>query len=83
MDPFSMVAVIVTVGVVGGIVNNWIKHRGKALSPAAAPPDPGVQRELAALRQRVAALEAIVTEPSFELRRQIERLEPRATQHER
>lgn len=83
MDLFSMVTTIVVVGVVGGTVNTWIKHRARTVAVPPAQPDPAVQRELIELRQRVAALEAIVTEPAFELRRQIEELEPRRGSHAR
>lgn len=78
MDPFSMVVVIVLISVGGRIASNWIKLRQQELtlrqSSSGASGD-AAQREIAALRERVATLERIVTDPAYDLKRQIQALD--------
>lgn len=83
MDVFSMVFGIVLVGTLGSLFGQALRNRSKALdlqlkqgaAPAGLEQHAGMQRELAQLRERVAALEAIVTEPSYELKRKFRELE--------
>jgi hypothetical protein len=74
MDPFSMVTAIVVVSVAGGTIRTWLKTRGQRASAAADGSERALQMEIADLRRRVATLESIVTEPSFELKQQIDQL---------
>lgn len=77
MDVFTMVVALVFITTVGGMVNRWLKQNeqrsGQRLSGITTSAD-AQQREIEALRARVATLEAIVTDPKFELRRKIESL---------
>lgn len=83
MDVFSMVLGVVTISVAGGLLGQHLKNRGKALDLQLKQGDTSMgrdqqqslQREVAQLRERVAALEAIVTEPSYELKHQFRKLE--------
>ena len=73
-----MVTSVVLISALGGVANQALKTRQAALQnrPTATGSDPeALLREIASLRQRVAALEAIVTEPSFELQRKFRDLE--------
>jgi len=77
MDVFTMVVAIVLITTLGTAMNRWLKlnerRQGERLSASAAHVE-AQSREMEALRQRVATLEAIVTDPSFDLRRKIEAL---------
>jgi hypothetical protein len=83
MDVFTMVLGVVTISVAGGLIGQNLKNRGKALdlqlkqggAPIAAEQQQSLQREVAQLRERVAALEAIVTEPAFDLKHEFRKLE--------
>lgn len=83
MDVFSMVFGVVLVGTVGSLLGQSQRNRGKALdlqlkqgvAPVAGEQQQTLQREVAQLRERVAALEAIVTEPSYELKHKFRELE--------
>lgn len=78
MDPFSMVVAIVLISVGGRTLSNWIKLRQQQLAMRQQGSIAGAdsqQRELAALRERVATLERIVTDPGYDLKRQIQALD--------
>lgn len=76
MDPFSMVVTIVLISVAGKLIGNYLKLRQQELAARGAPGmDASTERELAALRERVATLERIVTEPAYDLKRQFHELE--------
>lgn len=77
MDVFTMVTAIVVVSVVGNTLSTWFKTRQRNDDRQGEQERQALQREIAELRQRVATLESIVTEPAFDLRRQIDNLEPR------
>lgn len=68
MDVFTFVVVVVIVGCATSLATTWIKSRHDA--PGRAAPE-----ELEALRRRIEALEEIVTDRSFELKRELDRLE--------
>ncbi len=77
MDVFTMVVAIVLITTLGTAVNRWLKlseRRQGELGAIASSHAASQASEIAALRQRVATLEAIVTDPSFDLRRKIEAL---------
>lgn len=73
MGPFGMVVLIVLIAVTAGLVRDWIRHRD---SRPAAEDSPELLDELAQLRRRVEALEAIVTDGREDLRRRFRDLEP-------
>lgn len=76
MDPFSMVVTIVLISVAGKLIGNYLKLRQQELAARAAQGiGSDAQRELAALRERVATLERIVTDPGYDLKRQFQDLE--------
>lgn len=76
MDPFSMVVTIVLISVAGKLVGNYLKLRQQEVAARTAQDIGGeAQRELAALRERVATLERIVTDPGYDLKRQFQELE--------
>jgi len=68
LDVFTFCLIVVVVGCATGIATTWIK--GQQETRAKASPD-----ELRELRRRIEALEQIVTDQSFELKREFERLE--------
>lgn len=75
MDPFTMVVAIVAISVAAGVVSTWLKTRNNAR------PDEGLRAELATTRQdvarlkeRVRALEEIVTDKDRALAEEIRRL---------
>ncbi len=76
MGVFEMVAVIVVVSTLAGLGSRWLKHQERMQSARA--PDRQLEREIELLRERVATLERIVTEPSYDLHRRFDDLrEPR------
>lgn len=73
MSVFTMVAVIVVTTTLGTLIGRWLKLREKAL--AQGPQHAALLAEVQELRERVAVLERIVTEPAYDLKRQIHALE--------
>ena len=71
MGPFEMVVIIVVVAILAGVASDWLKTRRKQLDNGASK---AVKEELRELRERVEALEAIVTDRRAELRREFDRL---------
>jgi hypothetical protein len=74
MGVFEMVVVIVAISCGAGVINNYLKNQRLLRQNA---PSQDVQMELEDLRQRVAALEAIVTDEGYHLTREFDRLERR------
>jgi cell division protein FtsB len=72
MDVFTMVVIIVVVSCGAGVVNNYLKTRRQELRGGAGA---DVQAEIEALKQRIAALEAIVTDDRYHLQRELDQLE--------
>jgi hypothetical protein len=70
VNQYEMVALIVLVACAAGIARSWIKHRAH-LPPA----DPAHDQRVAKLEERVRALEAIVTDQGYDLRKQFKDLE--------
>ncbi len=79
MDVFTMVVAIVAISTVAGLVSRWLKvaERMQAQSQVGSANEQQLRQDIAALRERVATLEQIVTDPGFELKRQIQALETR------
>jgi hypothetical protein len=75
MDVFTMVVVIVAISCLAGIINNYLKNQRLMLKGA---PSENLAGELDELKKRVAALEEIVTDERYELRRELDRLERQA-----
>jgi len=75
MEVFEMVVLIVAIACVAGVINNYLKNQRLRLKGA---PAEDVLAELDAVKQRVAALEEIVTDERYELRRELDRLERQA-----
>lgn len=72
MDVFTMVVIIVVVSCGAGVINNYLKTRRLEQRGGASAE---LQAELEALKQRIAALEAIVTDERYHLQRELDRLE--------
>ena len=72
MEVFTMVVLIVLISCGAGVLNNYLKNRRLAL---ARLPDQDLAAELDRLRQRVAVLEKIVTEPGYHLNQELKQLE--------
>ncbi|MEQ8691029.1 MAG: hypothetical protein RIC89_09385 [Pseudomonadales bacterium] len=72
MDVFTMVVVIVVVSVSAGVLNNYMKVKGRQ---DAAEQDSATLEELDELRQRVEVLEKIVTDKQYQLRSELAELE--------
>lgn len=79
MDVFTMVVAIVAISTVAGLVSRWLKvaERMQSHSQLGSANEQQLRQEIAALRERVVTLEQIVTDPGFELKRQIQALETR------
>ena len=79
MDVFTMVVAIVAISTVAGLVSRWLKvsERMQSQSQLGSANEQQLRQEIAALRERVATLEQIVTDPGFELKRQIQALDTR------
>jgi len=71
MDPFEMVLGIVLITSIAGVINNHLKTKrsGSQIDDL----DERLQR-LEDLEQRVRALESIVTDANFDLRRKLDEL---------
>ena len=72
MDVFTMVAVIVVVVILGRTFNTYLENQraNDELADQA-----GIEAELDELRERVETLEKIVTDPKFQLHRELDALE--------
>jgi hypothetical protein len=75
MEVFTMVVLIVAISCGAGVINNYLKNQRLAHKGA---PSEDVLAELDALKQRVAALEEIVTDERYHLEREFDRLERQA-----
>ena len=72
--PFTMVVLIVIIGVGGGVINNWIKAKRDREAAVGSGEVDSLRREVADLRERVKTLETIATDSERNLSREIERL---------
>lgn len=71
MNPYEMVVVIVFLGVVAGVMNNWIKARGQAGENGLGESE---RRRMDDLEERIRVLEKIVTDRRYDLKEEIRRL---------
>jgi hypothetical protein len=73
MNAYEMVLGIVIVAILGGVLKSWMRGRGPV---ASTPPiDAAQEQRLAKLEERVQALEAVVTDHGYDLRKQFKDLE--------
>jgi hypothetical protein len=71
MDVFTMVVLIVLIAVVGTTVGKYFKARGGAEGRGSAEQE----ARIAKLEARVRALETVVTDHGFDLKRELRELE--------
>lgn len=72
MDIFTFIFLVVVVSCSIPLLKVWMEGRNKQMGNVASD---SVRKELAALRERVEVLEKIVTDKSYEVRREIDALE--------
>lgn len=72
-DVFVMVVLIVLMGVGGGILREHLRGKREAQYHSGVDAE-GLHHEIAALQDRVAVLEQIVTDGKYELRRELDQL---------
>jgi len=75
MEVFTMVVLIVAISCGAGVINNYLKNQRLMQR---SPPNQDLQAEVDDLKERVAALEAIVTDERYHLNREFDRLERQA-----
>jgi len=76
MNSYTMVVVIVIVGVLGNIIMRYLKMREKEITQRAQPPvNDELNARLDKIEKRLQALETIVTDSRFDLDRAFEDLE--------
>lgn len=76
MDVFTMVVALVGIGAIAKMAKSRNK-RLDSIDKRSVFEDEALRREVTALRERVATLEQIVTDPAHDLKRQIQALETR------
>ncbi len=74
MGVFEMVTVIVVIGCLTGVINNYLKTRQKTGAIDSEDVDEAFER-IENLEERIRVLEKVVTDDRYELKQQIERLE--------
>lgn len=74
MSVFEMVAVIVVIGCVTGVINNWLKIRQKSAVIQNDHLDEALDR-IEDLEERIRVLEKVVTDDRYELKRQLDALD--------
>ncbi len=72
MGVFEMIAMIVVVTMAASIATRWFKYLERTQSARDAEGD--LRREVDMLRERVATLERIVTEPTYDLHKRFDDL---------
>ncbi len=70
MDLFLFIFLIVLVGCGSGVANEWLKRR-----PPRERADPGLAKEVDALKSRVETLERIVTDRRYGLEMELDALD--------
>ena len=74
-SPFTMVVLIVLIGVTSGVVTTWLKTREKMrVDPAVDEELHRLRQDVARLNERVRTLEKIATDPEQRLREDFSRL---------
>lgn len=74
MGVFEMVVIVVVIGCVSGVINNYLKIRQKEGGIHSDDVDEAFDR-IDNLEERIRVLEKVVTDDRYELKQQIERLE--------
>lgn len=75
MDPFTMVVAIVAISVGAGVVSNYLKLKANRRGDEATEAEVAAMRaDIAKLKDRVRALEQIVTDNERQLSEEIRRL---------
>lgn len=75
MDVFTMVVVIVVIGCVTSSLDNWVKHKGKAVKNTAQDKELAfLKDEVAYLKDRVRVLEKLATDEDVRLRDEFRRM---------
>ena len=78
MDFWTFVFLVVLVGCSVGIFETWSKSRVK-MREAEGRVNPGSDKRIAGLMERVKVLEEIVTDSRYDLKREIDELEERSS----
>lgn len=73
MGVFEMVAVIVVIGCLTGVINNWLKIRHQNASVQNEDLDEAFER-IENLEERIRVLEKVVTDDRYELKRELDAL---------
>lgn len=74
VDVFEMIVLVVAVSCFAGVVNNWIKTRGKVSAKDLDREFDKRLGEVDELRRRVEVLEKIVTDRSYSVKEELRRL---------
>lgn len=75
MDVFTMVVVIVVMGCVNSISNNWFKHKSKAAKNHAQDSEiDALKADVMRLTERVRVLEKLATDDDARLREEFRRM---------
>ncbi len=75
MNPFEMVVVIVALGVLGGIITQYLDSRSKRQKKVSEQQQTEILQRLEQAEQRIRILERIVTSDDYDLKRQFRDLE--------
>ena len=75
MDVFTMVVVIVVIGCVTSSIDNWVKHKNKALKNQAQDSEiTDLKADVMRLTERVRVLEKLATDEDTRLREEFRRM---------
>ena len=75
MDVFTMVVVIVVIGCVTSSIDNWVKHKNKAVKNQAQDSEiVALKADVARLTERVRVLEKLATDDDARLREEFRRM---------
>ena len=76
MNPFEMVVIIVALGVLGGVISQYLdSNKGKKHKKAMDERHADMEARLEQAEQRIKILERIVTSEEYDLKRQFKDLE--------
>ena len=75
MGFWTAMVVIVAITSVVGMITSISKHKAKHAGASSDAQTAGLEQEVAALKERIATLEKIVTDPSYDLKKQFRDLE--------
>lgn len=75
MGFWTAMVVIVAITSLVGMITSISKHKAKHASTSTDAHTVSLEQEVAALKERIATLEKIVTDPSYDLKKQFRDLE--------